>query len=377
VQSGKVKPLPRPWPILLLVRKLDHGGCERDLSKIALGLDRSMFEPHVGCFLPEGIRVGELRDAGIPIVHLPVTSFKSRSAIRGARMLRRYIRENRIELVHAFDAPMSVYGGLLARWCGARALVTSQLAYRALSGPMDRLLLRLVDRMADRVVVNCEAMNRHMVEDEGLPPERAYICYNGVDTAVFHPGPAELPEPLRDASLIIGTIANLRPEKGLHLLLEAFAAVRGPGMKLFIVGSGPSLEELQARCCELGIAADCLFLPGKPQIAPEMRSIDIFVLPSLSEAFSNSLLEALASGCAAIGSNLGGTPELIQDGKTGLLFRPGDAQDLAEKLRLLIEQEDFRSQLGREAASFASSTFPVHRAVRRMTDLYQLLLGSR
>jgi len=153
--------------------------------------------------------------------------------------------------------------------------------------------------------------------------------------------------------------------------------VRRPGLKLFIDGSGPSLDELQARSRELGIADDCLFLPGKPQIATEMRSIDIFVLPSLSEAFSNALLEAMASGCAVIGSNLGGTPEMISDGKTGLLFRPGDSRDLAEKLRYLIEHDDVRRQLGTAAASFARSTFPISRAVSRITDLYKSVLESR
>jgi L-malate glycosyltransferase len=363
-----------PWPILLLVRKLDHGGCERDLSKIALGLDRSLFEPHIGCFLPEGIRVPELRKAGIPIVQLPVTSFMSVSAIQGVTVLRRYVRQHRIQLAHAFDVPLSMFAGLVSRFCGVRAVITSQLAYRELSGPIHRHLLRLVDRMVDRVVVNCEAMRRHMIEDEGLPPEHAYLCYNGVDTAVFHPGPAERPEPLRDATLVIGTVANLRPEKGLHLLLEAFAAVRRPGLKLFIVGSGPSLQELEARSFELGIATDCFFLPGKPQIAGEMRSIDIFVLPSLSEAFSNSLLEAMASGCAVIGSNLGGTPELILDGDTGLLFRPGDSADLAERLRCLIDHDELRRRLASQAAIFASKTFPVDRTVSRMAELYQSLL---
>ena len=85
----------------------------------------------------------------------------------------------------------------------------------------------------------------------------------------------------------------------------------------------------------------------------------------------------MASGCAVIGSNLGGTPELIHDGKTGLLFRPGDSQDLAEKLRCLVEHDDFRRQLGREAASFTHSTFPINRTVTRMADLYQSLLESR
>jgi glycosyltransferase involved in cell wall biosynthesis len=369
-----VREVTRPSPILLLVRKLDHGGCERDLSKVALGLDRSLFEPHVGCFRPEGIRVGELRDAGIPIVQLPVMSFVSRSAIQGALTLRRYMSRHRIALVHAHDVPTVLFATPLARLFRARAVVSSQVSYRTLIRPVEHKLIRVMDRLSDRVVVNCQAMYKHMVEDEGLPPERAYLCYNGVDTGIFHPGPAERPEAFRDAALIIGTIANLRPEKGLNLLLEAFAAVRRPGVKLLIVGSGPSLEDLQALSRRLGIEPDCLFLPGKPGIAAEMRAIDIFVLPSLSEAFSNALLEAMASGCAVVGSDVGGTPELIQDGKTGLLFRLGDARDLAGKLQLLIEQEGLRQQLRGAAADFARGNFYLDRTVQRMADLYSSLL---
>jgi glycosyltransferase involved in cell wall biosynthesis len=363
-----------PWPILLLVRRLDYGGCERDLSKVALGLDRSVFEPHVGCFQPEGIRLAELQEAGIPIVHLPVTSFVSRSAIDGALTLRRYIRRHRIALVHAHDVPTVLFATPLARAFGARAVVSSQVSYRSLIGPLEHRLLRVVDRFADRVVVNCQAMFKHMVEDEGLPPERAYLCYNGVDTSVFHPGVPQSPAPLRDAQLIIGTIANLRPEKGIHLLLEAFAAVRRPGLKLFIVGSGPSRDELQALSRRLGLENDCVFQPGKPQIAGEMRSLDIFVLPSFSEAFSNALLEAMASGCAVAGADVGGTPELIQDGKTGLLFRVGDSQDLALKLRRLIDEEELRRQFRESAVAFARENFQIQRTVKRMADLYQSLL---
>jgi glycosyltransferase involved in cell wall biosynthesis len=372
-----VNTIARPWPILLVVRKLDHGGCERDLSKVALGLDRSLFEPHVGCFRAEGIRLPELRDAGIPIVQLPVTSFISRSAIEGALVLRRYMRQHRIVLLHAHDVPTVLFATPLASAFGARAVVSSQVSYRTLIRPVEHKLLRMVDRFADRVVVNCEAMFRHMVEDEGLAPERAYLCYNGVDTSVFHPAPADRPEPLRDARLVIGTIANLRPEKGLHLLLEAFAAAFQPGLKLFIVGSGPSLEELQDLSHRLRIAEHCVFLAGKPQIAAEMRSIDIFVLPSLSEAFSNALLEAMASGCAVIGSDIGGTPELIKDGTTGLLFRTGDSNDLAAKLRRLIDDGDLRRQLRGAALSFARDNFHLDRTVQRMSDLYASLMGAK
>jgi glycosyltransferase involved in cell wall biosynthesis len=105
-----------------------------------------------------------------------------------------------------------------------------------------------------------------------------------------------------------------------------------------------------------------------------MRLIDIFVLPSLSEAFSNALLEAMASGCAVVGSNVGGTPELIHDGQTGLLFRLGDSQDLAAKLRRLIEEDNLRQQLRVAAVTLARNNFPLHRTIQRNAELYESLL---
>src|SRR5215218_6863875 len=99
-----------PIPVLLMVREVGIGGCETDLTKLATGLDPRRFEPHVGCFLPTGLRVPQLQAAGIPIVHFPVTSMLSSSWLSGARVLSGYIRRHKIQVVHAFDAPMDVFG---------------------------------------------------------------------------------------------------------------------------------------------------------------------------------------------------------------------------------------------------------------------------
>ncbi len=88
----------KPWPVLLMVRELNLGGCERDLTKIALGLDRTLFEPHVGCFHPEGFRMAELQAGGVPVVRFPVTSFGSLSAFTAASQLGDYMRRHRIRL---------------------------------------------------------------------------------------------------------------------------------------------------------------------------------------------------------------------------------------------------------------------------------------
>ena len=372
----------KPWPVLLMVRELGMGGAERDLAKIALGLDRSVFAPHVGAFIPDGVRTPELRDSGVPILHLPVRSFGSLSAVIGARQMGAYTRRHGIQLVHSYDVPTTVFGVPVARAYGTPVVISSQLSYRDLvKRPLViRPMLRLTDKLVDRVVVNCVAMRDHLVQDEKASPDKPYLCYNGVDVGVFFPGTADRPPELNGASLVVGAVCALRPEKRLDLILDAFAAVRHlrPGMKLAIVGGGEVLPALLAQARGLGIQEDCVFHPPTSDVAPWLRAIDVFILSSASEAFSNALLEAMACGCCPIGSRVGGTPELIGEAEErGALFTPGDAAELARKLADIITHEPKRRAYREAAACFARETLTVEIAVKRMSELYAGELQAR
>jgi glycosyltransferase involved in cell wall biosynthesis len=239
--------------------------------------------------------------------------------------------------------------------------------------------MRWTDKIVDTVVVNCEAMRRHMIDDEHVLSERIELCYNGVDTAQFYPEWARKPAPVADASFIIGTICVLRPEKALDLLLEAFARVRHlkPGMKLLIVGSGPELPSLEANSRRLGLQGGCEFLPATQLVPQFLHAFDIFVSCSNSEAFSNTILEAMACGCGVVGSRVGGTPELIGNDERGLLFQPGDARDLATKLTTLVENESLRRAFGARAVEFAKTTLNIEIAARRMAEIYELVLHRK
>jgi glycosyltransferase involved in cell wall biosynthesis len=294
--------------------------------------------------------------------------------------MRDYVRRHNIQVVHSYDVPMDLFGAPLARLLKVPVVITSMLGHRNLFRPVTRQMLRWTDRMVDRVVVNCEALRKHMIEDEGVAPERLYLCYNGVDTQVFYPAAEPKPSRLSDASLVIGIVCALRPEKRVDLLLDAFARVRHlrSRMKLLVLGSGPLLPELQQRAAALGIAGDCVFEPAASSVAHWMRAIDIFVLPSSSEAFSNALLEAMACGCCPVGSRVGGTPELIAHNERGLLFESGNVDDLAEKLRLLLEDDSLRQRFSEASARFAREQLSIERAVSRTESLYtELLLAKR
>ncbi len=359
-------------PILLMARALDIGGSERQMTEIAKRLDPSVFAPSVGCFDPAGVRGDELRDAGIAIVEFPVYSYRSPAAVREAAHLSRYIRSQGIQIVHTWDYTLNVYAMPITRLMTKAVAVSSQRSSRELIPSAYRPLMRISDRMSHAVVVNCEYLRLHLIE-ERVPQHKIKVCYNGIDLDRFR----RLERPVHP--LTVGVVCALRPEKDLPTLIDAFALVRNlaPDLKLVIVGSGDQLPILQRRAQEAGIGEHCHFEPATPAVAEWLSVIDIFVLPSRSEAFSNSVMEAMACGCCVIASNVGGNPELVHDRQTGLLFQTGDAQSLADALRKVIADPSLRTQLAEAGNHFIHSKFSTTEAATRMGEMYLSLLPAR
>lgn len=370
--------VPVPIPIMLMARELGPGGTERQLTEIARALNPSVFEVHVGCFR-EGIRSDELRRAGIPVLRLPVTSFMRPNALRGAWQLGSYLRAHRIRIVHTFDYPLNCFGVPVARAFRTPIVLSSQRAHRDLTPGFYRKILQFTDKLVDGIVVNSEAVRQDLVANEHLPASLLHLCYNGIDLSRFHPHARVRRPGLENASLVIGVVCVLRPEKGLPTLLKACAqsALLGPEARLLIVGSGPELPSLQSLADQLGIRDRCVFQPAVSDVAPWMESIDIFVLPSLSEALSNSLMEAMAAGCTCIASNTGGNPELVRPHNTGLLFGPGDAVDLSAKLDAVIANDQLRSELARASTRLVHEQFSLAASATRMTDIYQSFIDRK
>ena len=367
----------RPRPVLLMVRELGIGGTERQLAQTAMTLDRSRFEPHVACFWESGFRGEELRAADVPIVRLPVRSFASWSAAAGALQMGRYLRLHGISLVHTFDVPMNLFGVPAARFFRTPVVISSQRAHRSLTPGWQTQMLRVTDRLVDAIVVNSLAVARELTEESRVPASLIHLWRNSIDLTRFYPGRRRMPQ-LADASLVIGVVCALRPEKSLETLLDAFAQVRNlrPGLKLAIVGDGPEAPELKARSEALGLSDACWFFPAASNVPEWLRSIDIFVLPSRSEAFSNSLMEAMACGCCAVASDAGGNPELVTHNATGMLFPVGDADTLAQRLAVGICEDEVRERLAAEGAAFLHDNFSVEAAAQRISGLYESLLNN-
>lgn len=360
----------------MVVYKLGVGGNERDLSKLARFLNPERYQVHVAAFHADGERRAELDAAGIPVLSLPMRSFRDRSFFDCALRLRAYLQLNRVQILHAFDSPTSIFAVPVGRLIGVPAVVSSHCFFRLLIAPPEFHLLRVVDRLAHRIVVNADAIKRNLVEDYRVLPERVFVSPNGVETEVFFPRAERRPPILDHASLVVGSLCVFRKEKRLELLLEAFSRVlaRDPRMRLLIVGDGVMREEWMARRDALGLGHACHFELTTTDVPYWMRCMDVFVLPSLSEGFPNTVLEAMACGCCVVASAVGGVPELVDHFRTGLLFTSGDADDLADKLFSLLENPELRRAMGAAAAAEAKVRFSMGIVALRMERFYDSLL---
>jgi glycosyltransferase involved in cell wall biosynthesis len=358
-------------PVLLLVRELGVGGTERQLVETARFLQRERFAPYVGCFRPDGPRRAELESAGVPILHLQMRSFLSTELVSGASQLLGHIRRYHIQVVHSFDAPMNVFAVPVAKFAGVPAVISSQRGHRDLTGDWTKRCLRVSDRLTDAVVVNCDAMRRYLVEDEGVAPAKIRICYNAVDVERYRRQATDSPWPGR---LVIGVVCALRPEKGLDTLVRAFAKLPAEDAVLAVVGSGPEESRLRALASQLGISERCHFEPATTAVAKWLSRIDIFVLPSRTEALSNALMEAMACSCCAIASNVGGNPELIDDGENGLLFDVDNVAQLTSQLTALLTDPARRQRMASAAAAKMATHFTYSKAAATMQEIYESVL---
>lgn len=362
-----------------MARELGLGGSERQLTEIAKRFDKSRFLPIVGYFRA-GMRLNELVQADVETVHIDITSFKSAGAFAAARRFGQFLKKRRVAVVHTFDYPLTSFAVPIARAAHVPVVLSSQRGHRDLIPPLYRRVIRFTDLLVDGIVVNCRAMEEHLVREEDIPRSKIRLCYNGIDYGRFQRSPEAFTATGRDNALpVVGCVSVFRPEKRLDLLLSAAASLSAefPELQVILVGEGPEKVRLYETAKNLNLLSRCVFQPAQSDAAYWLKKINIFVLPSETEAFSNSLMEAMACGCAVVASEVGGNPELVSHGETGLLFSPGNVRDLAEKIRMLLNSANVRARLANNAQRLIRDRFGIDRAAACLGDIYAEYLGFK
>ena len=239
------------------------------------------------------------------------------------------------------------------------------------------ILRRIHSPLVDRYVVVSKDLERYLVRRVGIAAGRISQIYNGVDTERFTPRPSGaangLPAEFAEQdTLVIGTVGRIQPVKDQVTLLKAFGELvqRYARLRLAVIGDGPLLGDLRRFAETLGIAK-LTWLPGAIDNIPDaLRRFDIFVLPSLSEGISNTLLEAMASGVPVVATAAGGNLELVDDGYCGRLFPPGDVATLARLLAGYVADPLLRQTHAIAARRIAVERFSLGTMVKRYQEGY-------
>ena len=372
--------------VLNVVPTLMCGGTENQFMALARTLDRTRFDVEFACLRRWGGFVEELEQRSIPLTEYPVSTFRSVTALAQQARLVRHIVRRGIQIVHAYNFYGNVFATPPARLVAPVTIASIRDRAPYLTA-MQKRVQRYACQFADCILVNAEAVRDWLI-GEGYDASKISVIRNGVDLSRFDnpPQKAQLRRELGlpDSALLVGVISRLTRLKGLEHFLEAAAMVRTrvPDARFLIVGETSPMDreylgELQQYAARCGVANDVIFTGLRGDVPAVLASLDVSVMPSLNEALSNVVLESMAAGAPTVATRVGGTPEAIVDGVTGVLVPPADSPALANAIVHLLDDRRLAAHLGAAARARIVDHFSVRRMVRSTEDLYVELLERK
>lgn len=367
--------------LCLFTNRFGHGGTEHQFAELVSRLDQRKYNITITCFSREGEFYKNVEDAGLPVFEFARTRWFAPQTMACALDWVRLLRKNRIDLLHTFDYYTNVFAGALMPFAGVPIFVSSRRDIGTMLSPTQRWAVRRVFVRSDRVVVNSDAARQSLLQD-GFPESRIRMIRNGVDLERYKANgraqSARLELRLNDNHQLIGVVANLRPEKGHKILLQAAPSIlkHYPNAHFIFAGPGPLEGELRAYVAANNLSSNVSFLGDYAAIPELLAALDVFVLPSISESLPNVVLEAMSAGRAVIASAVGGCTEVLEQNRTGILVPAGDPKALAEQILLLLDHPELRVQLGSAARKHAEREFNFAVAVKNLERVYDELLND-
>ncbi len=379
--------------VLILITQMEAGGAQKASLVLARGLKRRGHHVVVASMYDKEDYISIFnKHYGLEIInlHMKVPGsklMKGQAFLAGLRELRHVMKRECIDVVQTFSHYSNLIGPVVARTAGVPIRVSSQrMSLREAPN-----WLRFLDKMmANSSIVQMmtavsESTRDYCIQEEGIKPEKLLTICNGIDvarygitlsaeerTALCH----ELGVP--ETAVIVTQVARLHLLKGHQYLLQAIPDIVSvvPDAHFVLVGEGALRTQIEAGIREAGLDK-WVHLLGMRQDIPQILSIsNLFILPSLGEGMPNSILEAMAAGLPVVASNVGGNPEVVVDGETGILVAAAEPAPLADGILKILQNPDLAVQMGLAARKRAEEIFSVDKNVSSYEQLYEQLLAN-
>lgn len=372
--------------VLQLLDSFNQGGSERQAVQLARLLHESgSYEVCVASLSNQGSLRADIEALGITEIPVfPLTSFYDVNFVVQLARFVRYLRQHSISVVQSSDFYTNIFGMLAA----TLARVPARIAARregAERAPFNRFVERGAYRLAQVVIANCETVRNELIA-EGVPERKIMTSYNGLDLAKFQPQRASRVELLASFGLqaavnrrLIVIVANLRPVKDHATFLRAAQRVKtaAPDAAFCLAGEGELLEPLREQARKLGLADDVYFIGRCTRVAELLAVSDIGVLSSVSEGFSNAIIEYMAGELPVVVTDVGGVREAVIEAETGFVVPSGDDELMATRIIELLRDSARANSMGKLARRMVEDMFSNAALLNRTERLYERLLTGQ
>ncbi len=358
-----------------LIHQLNPGGAENGVVNIANGIDKKAFDISICTFQKEGLLV--------PRLHEDVTVFelakRNGNDIRIPFEVYRVIRDWQPDIVHTHSWGTLLEGFLPSMVAGVPVRIHGEHG-TIQAKPKQRIIQKLFFYLADQILSVSMEHKARLAKTIGFPESKIEVIDNGVDTAKFSPlqDTGKFQSNGLKTEVVIGTVGRMEPVKNQKLLIDAAYQLLNNHrkIKLMLVGDGSLMPELKNQVKSLGIENQVIFTGQQFNIEKMYKKMDVFVLPSLSEGMSNTVLEAMSSGLPVIGTDVGDNFRLINNGENGFIIDSGAVPQLTEKLDILIKDKAKRRAFGMKARQKMEHQFSISSMVHNYEKLYRTSIES-
>lgn len=364
----------KPIRILYVIDKMVRAGAQKHLRQVISGLNTAGYSPFLCCLLFKGPLADELEEEGYPVETLQLDNILGSNFFQAVLGLSRIIRRRRIDIIHSYLFAANIVSPLAAFLTGI-PVITSRRDSGFWKTKRHIYAHRVINLITDRITVNSEDVADYLSRREMVKEEKIVLIHNGLKLPPARPASSVFRENRR--TTMIGLMGNIRPIKGYEYFLDAAAKLSGEySFQVHIAGrvlDPDYFNRLKMMVKDNHLEDRVLFRGEIEDTGSFLKELDIFILPSLSEGFSNSLLEAMANGLAVIATTVGGNREMINNGKDGFLVRPKDPVEIYHRLMDLMTHPELIFSLGSAARLRIEKEFNEQKMFLRLENLYRSL----
>jgi len=371
IKKNKIT-IARVWP--------RHEGQVSSRMSVISGLDKQKYETKVVYLMKNTESPNLFEQMGYKTFYLCRKKYFRVFNLRVICKMARVFRREKIDILHSHGHLATVYGTIAAKMAGVPVVLTHVPGLNRSKRFRRKLINWLVFRWVSKILTTGEAVREDVLQNNfALPSDRVISLGNSIDFDRFATVRADSEQikeslGLRPGSFVFGTIGRLAPTKGYSYLIDAFADVKQaiPNAELVFIGDGRLKNELQQQAKNTTCSKSIHFLGRRDDIPELLRALDAFVLTSVAEGMPRSLLEAMAANVPCIATDVGGIPEIIDDGKFGSLVTPANRQELAEAMITLAGMKEAeRNALTERAKQNVEKKYRNEKIIKKLQNIYQ------